>query len=60
MAQSLLLALSEAVLDAPANAPAKAVLDRGPFAMRKAEDLAELVLREGDVRAAEREEDAVR
>jgi hypothetical protein len=59
VAQSLLLALSEgrddqawehaqglakAVVDDPRNALARAVLEGGPFAMRKAEELAEAVL----------------
>jgi len=59
VAQSLLQALSEgreqeawedaqglarAVLDDPRNALARAVLEGGPFAMRKAEELAEVVL----------------
>jgi hypothetical protein len=66
VAQSLLLALSEgrdeaawenaqalakAVLDDPRNVLAKAVLDGGPFAMRKAEELAEALL--GDAAASE-------
>jgi len=50
--------LAKAVLDEPANVLAKAVLDGGPFAMRKAEELAELVLGEGDALDDEGEEGA--
>jgi hypothetical protein len=61
VAQSLLQALAESrddeawehaqglakvVLDDPRNVLAKAVLEGGPFAMRKAEELAEVVLNE--------------
>ncbi len=68
VAQSLLLALSEGrdtaawkhaqalakvVLDDPRNALARDVLDAGPFAMRKAEELAELVLGEDGERPAD-------
>jgi predicted transcriptional regulator len=38
--------LAKAVLDDPRNVLAKAALDGGPFAMRKAEGLAEAVLGE--------------
>jgi hypothetical protein len=38
--------LAKAVLDDQANVLARAVLDGGPFAMRKAEELAEVVLDE--------------
>jgi hypothetical protein len=41
-------ALAKDVADDPRNALARGVLEGGPFAMRKAEELAELVLGEGD------------
>jgi hypothetical protein len=43
-------ALAKDVVDDPRNALARAVLEGGPFAMRKAEELAELVL-SGDAQA---------
>jgi hypothetical protein len=43
-------ALAKNVVDDPRSALARAVLEGGPFAMRKAEELAELVL-SGDAQA---------
>ena len=37
-------ALAKTIVDDPRNVLARAVLDAGPFAMRKAEELAEMVI----------------
>jgi hypothetical protein len=50
--------LAKAVVDSPMNVLAKAVLDGGPFAMRKAEELAELVIGKGDALDDEGEQGA--
>jgi hypothetical protein len=44
-------ALATSILDDEKNVLARTVLDAGPFAMRKAEELAELVLGEDGERA---------
>jgi hypothetical protein len=40
--------LAEAILDDPRSVLAKGVLNGGPFAMRRAEELAEMVLADHD------------
>ena len=42
-------------MDAPRNVLARAILDGGPFAMRKAEELAEVVLDRGRFRSSRAE-----
>jgi hypothetical protein len=47
-------ALAKSVLDDPLNALARGVLDAGPFAMRKAEELAEhVVAQDGQAQGGE-------